>query len=361
MSELLIDVSTFVAWLKDRQELAVIDLRDETAFDKGAPLYATNIPAARLLDEIGRFIPRQSVRTVLVDGGDGRARELAETLRENGWPSVTALDGGVPAWLAQTDQERPTFDTSGVTFALRIRDEKSTPVLSVPELAKLQAAGQDLVVLDSRTAEEFAIAHVPGAISVPGAELVLRFEDVVPSADTLVVVSCAGLPRAIIGAQSLIDAGVPNRVVYLDDGTRAWREAGFELETGITALSGSVSAPSRVAAEHRIARFSDRIPEIDLETARRWQADSGRTTYLLDVRTPEEFAGNHLPETISAPGGQLLGVSFRSIAVRGARVVLVDDRSGVRAATTAHWLKRRGFELAILKHDFRLALVQAVA
>lgn len=70
------------------------------------------------------------------------------------------------------------------------------------------------------------------------------------------------------------------------------------------------------------------------------------------MRTPEEFATGHLEGSLSSEGGQLLGVAYRTIAVRGARVILVDDLLGVRARTVAHWLSRRGFEIALLLHDF---------
>jgi len=34
------------------------------------------------------------------------------------------------------------------------------------------------------------------------------------------------------------------------------------------------------------------------------------------------------------------------------RLVLIDDEDGIRAATVAHWLSRRNFEIAILRHAF---------
>lgn len=190
-----------------------------------------------------------------------------------------------------------------------------------------------------------------------------RGQDVVPSEKTKVVVSCAGLPRAILGAQTLIDAGVPNAVTYLHDGTKAWTNAGLKLETGKTRSYGEASAAARkFAAEHidDLAK-GDKFPEIDVATARRWAADPDRTTYLLDVRTPEEFAENHLDGTLSSEGGQLLGVAYRTIAVRGARVVLIDDPLGVRARTVAHWLQRRDYEIAILLVDFTAVKLSAVA
>ena len=91
----------------------------------------------------------------------------------------------------------------------------------------------------------------PGPISVPGAELVYRFQELVPSPDTFVVVNCGGRTRSIIGAQSLIDAGVPNRVVSLKDGTMAWHLAGLEVVAGATGRAPEVSAEGVAAARQR--------------------------------------------------------------------------------------------------------------
>ena len=67
---------------------------------------------------------------------------------------------------------------------------------------------------------------------MPGAELVYRIHDLAPSPDTLVVVNCAGRTRSIIGCQSLRNAGIPNPVVALKDGTMGWELAGFTVERG---------------------------------------------------------------------------------------------------------------------------------
>jgi len=358
-----ISTETLRDWLADGQELAVIDIRDPAVVGYASPLFATNLPPERLLGEIGNFVPRAIVRTVLADGGEGTGSQLAQKLRDAGRPNVYALDGGIPEWVKNGTDGLPTFDTPGIEFVLKIRDEKGTPVTSAEELKALRDKGEDIVVLDTRTVAEFTKEHVPGAISAPGAELVLRFKDLVPSAKTKVVVSCAGLPRAILGAQTLIDAGVPNAVTYLHDGTKAWTNAGLKLETGKTKTYGEASdAARRFAAEHieDLAK-DDNFPEIDIATARRWAADPDRTTYLLDVRTPEEFAAGHVNGTLSSEGGQLLGVAYRTIAVRGARVVLIDDLLGVRARTVAHWLQRRGYEIAILLVDFAAGELSAVA
>ena len=363
MSQSTISADTFRDWLADGRELAVIDSRDPALVGYASPLFATNLPVERLVGEVATFIPRPVVRTVLADGGDGAGDLLAQKLRAAGRPNVFALEGGIPAWTRDGTAGLPTFDTPGVDFVLEVQRERGTPVTTVEQLKALREAGEDVVVIDTRTVPEFSKEHVPGAVSVPGAELVLRFKDVVPSEKTKVVVSCAGLPRAILGAQTLIDAGVPNSVSYLHDGTKAWTNAGLKLETGKTRSYGEASDAALTFAREHIGTLAqaDNFPAIDVATARRWAADPERTTYLLDVRTPEEFAENHLDGTLSSEGGQLLGVAYRTITVRGARVVLVDDLLGVRARTVAHWLQRRGFEIAILLIDFAAGELSAVA
>src|SRR6185312_12372380 len=162
-------------------------------------------------------------------------------------------------------------------------------------------------------------------------------------------VSCAGRTRGIIGAQSLRTAGVPNPVLSLEGGTQGWRLAGLDLEHGATTslkpASPQALAVARKRADAIAARFG--IRHIDRAKLEAWRADPERTTFVLDVRTPDEFAAGHLPGSVSAPGGQLVQAIDRWVGIRGARIVLVDDR-GTRAIMTAHWLKQLGWDVAVL-------------
>ena len=208
-----------------------------------------------------------------------------------------------------------------------------------------------MAIFDSRSYEEYHSNSIPGAISVPGAELVYRFQELVPSPDTFVVVNCGGRTRSIIGAQSLIDAGVPNRVVSLKDGTMAWHLAGLEVAAGATARAPEVSAEGAAAARQRAEAVARRygVPVIDRAKLAEWRREADRRTlYVMDVRDPAEYRAGHLPGSAMAPGGQLVQETDSWLGVWGARVVLVDD-TGVRARMTASWLRRMGWDAVVLK------------
>jgi rhodanese-related sulfurtransferase len=140
----------------------------------------------------------------------------------------------------------------------------------------------------------------------------------------------------------------------LEGGTQAWRLAGLELEhgptTGLRPPSTTALATARQRAEAVAARFA--IRHIDRATLAAWQGEADHhTTFVLDVRTPDEFAAGHLAGSVSAPGGQLVQAIDRWAGTRGARLVLVDD-AGTRAIMTAQWLQQMGWDVAVLDRPF---------
>src|SRR5205085_2067864 len=125
-------------------------------------------------------------------------------------------------------------------------------------------------------------------------------------------------------------------IVEHEYGTPAISAADLEhgATTTLKAASPQALAAARKRAETVAARFG--IRHIDQATLAAWHAKPDRTTFVLDVRTPDEFAAGHLPGSVSAPGGQLVQAIDRWVGVRGARLVLVDDTLA-RAVITAQW------------------------
>jgi rhodanese-related sulfurtransferase len=112
-----------------------------------------------------------------------------------------------------------------------------------------------------------------------------RIYDIAPSPDTTVVVNCAGRTRSIIGAQTLINAGIPNKVVALRAGTMGWSLAGYNLERGtirsVAAVSPAGLAKAKAAADRMAAAYG--VQHVDLETLAAWRRDDSRSLYVLDV------------------------------------------------------------------------------
>lgn len=340
--------------LHDGEELALLDVREDGQFGIDHMLHAVPCPYSTLEARIGALVPRKSARTVLVDEGDGVAEKAASRLAGLGYADIAVLAGGNPAWREAGYERFEGVNVPSKAFGEIVEQVDGTPHITADELRGMIDRGEDLVILDGRTPAEHKRMSIPGGLSVPNAEMVLRIGDLAPDPDTTVVVNCAGRTRSIIGAQGLINAGIPNRVVALKAGTMGWTLAGHALEHGSTrGYPDAVSERARTAAagygEALLRKCG--VPAIDAETLERWRAEDDRTLFLFDVRAEEEFLAGHLPGAVHAPGGQLVQATDRWCGVWGARVVLFDTPPGARAAVTAHWLRQMGWDVHVMTGD----------
>ncbi|HXQ51315.1 MAG TPA: rhodanese-like domain-containing protein [Stellaceae bacterium] len=327
------------------RELALIDLREEHPYSESHLLHARSLPLSRLELRLAALVPRRATRIVLCDGGEGLAERAAMLLARFGYSDVALLAGGIEAWDKAGYTLFSGVNVPSKAFGEFVEHDSATPSIAPEELEALMRAHADMVVLDSRPFDEYSRVSIPTGIDVPGAELVLRARDLAPDPATLVVVNCAGRTRSIIGAQSLIDAGLPNRVVALRNGTMGWTLAGFTPDHGSTRRAPAPSEQALAWAKEAAARIAQRcrIQRIDRATLDAWQEEPGRTTYLFDVRDPGEYEAGHVPGAVSAPGGQLVQGTDQFVGTLGARLVLIDPLE-VRALMTASWLKRMGWD-----------------
>ena len=338
-----IDAHRLRGWIEDGQELAILDAREEGEFGASHLFWAVPCPLSRRELRARALLPRLGTRIACVDDGRGVAELLAAYLEGIGCADVAVLDGGTPAWAAAGHVLFSGVNVPSKAFGEWVEHHFATESVDARELKTWIDNGRDMVVLDSRTAEEFARMSIPKALSVPGGELAYRIGDLAPDPKTLVVVNCAGRTRSILGAESLRRAGVPNKVVALRNGTMGWELAGLACERGRAERFTPGTPRTAALALQRAKAFAESagvgvIGAIDLA---RFEDDPGRTLYVLDVRDPAEFRAGHRPGSRSAPGGQLVQATDQWIAVRGARIVLLDD-TGVRARMTAGWLRQMG-------------------
>ena len=338
------------AALLARDEIALLDVREEDPFAQSHPLWAANLSLSKLELEAWGRIPRRDTRIVVYDDGEGLAERAVERLTVLGYTDVNLLDGGLAGWRDSGGELFRDVNVPSKSFGELVEARRHTPSLSAEEVQSLLLQSADVVVLDARRFDEYQTMNIPGSTSVPGGELVLRARELAPDPATRVIVNCAGRTRSIIGTQSLINAGLPNPVAALRNGTIGWTLAGQALEHGASRRFGpEVSSAHREAARSAAVDVARRagVAWVDAATLARWLQQARRTTYRFDVRTPEEYVAGHRAGFRSAPGGQLVQETDVHAPVRGARLVLTDDE-GVRAAMTASWLAQMGWQVAVL-------------
>ena len=345
-----ISAETLREWLYDGEELALMDVREPGQAILGHILFSAPLPFSRFENALPALVPNPGVRIVLCDAGDGVAARAAAAAGEMGYAAVHVLRGGVQSWADAGHTLYQGVNVPSKAFGELVEHADDTPRLTADEIAKMQAEQADMVIVDGRPLPEFAKMSIPGASCCPNGELALRAAAFAPSPETTIIVNCAGRTRSIIGAQTLIDAGVPNPVYAMENGTQGWTLAGLTLDHGREGALPSV--PQDLAQQQQNARAlaaRHGVETIHADGLEGWLEDADLTVYLLDVRTAEERAGDD-PElaqamtacgVVHAPGGQLVQATDQWIGVRNARIVLLDAED-VRAPITASWLRRLG-------------------
>ena len=357
-----VDAKTLKSWLHDGREIALLDVREHGQYGESHPFFGVPLPFSRLEGDVARLVPRRATRTVVYDDGAlGVAQRAAARLGELGYTAIHVLAGGTGAWRRAGYALFAGVNVPSKAFGELVEHARHTPRVSAAELAAMQRAGEELVVIDGRPLSEFRKMSIPGASCCPNGELAYRIHAMVPDPATRIVVNCAGRTRSIVGAQTLIDLGIPNPVFALENGTQGWYLSDFPLEHDARRAypevpGGAGLDPARARACALAERYGVRFAS-DAEVQRDLD-DPSRTVYLLDVRTPEEYAAGSLPGAVHAPGGQLLQATDQWVAVRNARIVVFDGE-GVRGPVVASWLVRMGHDACVLERGTSSAIRMA--
>lgn len=351
-----VSARTAKSLVHDGAELAFLDLREAGEFGEGHPLFAVPCPYSTLEVRIAALVPRRSVRLLLIDGGDGVAERAAAVLEALGYEDVMTVAGGAPAWAAAGYTLFQGVNVPSKTLGELSEHAWHPPTIDAPTLKRWQDEGRGFRFFDARPPQEYAKMRVPGAACLPNGELAHRLSVAVPD-PAPVVVTCAGRTRSIIGVLGLKLAGIEAPVYALENGTQGWQLAGFALERGNTAaaypaLNGTAAAETRARAEAVMTRHGIAASSADEVSV--WFRDNTRTTYLFDLRTPDEIAAAPAPAFQQALSGQLVQATDQWVGVRHARLILLDDL-GLRGAIATFWLRQLGYEVAvaILDEDLR--------
>ncbi len=349
-----LDAHQLKAWIHDAEELALLDVREHGQYGENHLFFAVPLPYSDLELNVLRLVPRKATRIAIY--GDvrthGAVLAAGQALLRMGYDNVHVLEGGIDAWQKAGYATFAGVNLPSKTFGELAEHVYNTPSVSAAKLRDMLAdERENIIVLDGRPVPEYQKMSIPGAYCCPNGELALRARELAPDPDTTIVINCAGRTRSIIGAQTLINLNVPNKVLALENGTQGWYLEDYPLEHGSSRLYPErVSETSKVAQREQAIKLTEKlkIQTVDARQVTQWLDEDTYTVFLCDVRTDEEYALGELPSLVQhTPGGQLIQATDQYLGVRKAKVVLCDT-DGIRAPAVASWLKQLGWNVFLL-------------
>ena len=319
---------------------AIFDVRERGEYNQGQIPYTTSLPRSQIEFRIGELVPNRKVPIVVYDEGGRRAELAANTLSALGYVDVAILQGGLFAWQRDGRETVSGVNVPSKAFGERVHHDRDVPDLSPEDLKALLDRQSDVTILDVRTLEEYGRFCIPGAINVPGGDLILWAEAL--RNKPAVIVNCAGRTRSIIGTAALRRLGLTN-VRALRNGTMGWVLAGYELESQPTQRVSTPPVQNDPAATAARIAGEESIPWITAdELGRLVENPVDAVYYQIDVRSEPEFAAGHIAGSINVPGGQAVQRADDYVPVRKSRIVFVSNRS-LRAVMAAYWYRQMGY------------------
>ena len=149
------------------------------------------------------------------------------------------IGAGIALWILSTLPAAAQWWSSTPTPLAQIEktvaDQHDDIAHLEPEdFAKMQAAGEDFILLDVREKREFDVSHIPGAVQIdPGAnatDVQALLAEAGADADTPVVVYCSVGRRSSRLGSRMVDALDGRPVVNLRGGVFAWHNEARPLE-----------------------------------------------------------------------------------------------------------------------------------
>ena len=349
--KLKITPETVRSWISDKEEVAFIDVREIGQHTNGHPFFSISIPYSLFEFNIKILVPNKQTRIILIDNNNGISDLVYNIAHQMGYSNISIIEGGVEEWVSAGYKLFDGINVPSKSFGELIEKYFHTPSITSKELAQKQKNNENYIVIDGRPFLEYNKMSIPKSICCPNAELFYRVSSHIKDINTEIIINCAGRTRSIIGAQTLIDFGIKNKVKALENGTQGWFLSELSLDHNkkkyLEVLPNDIETQQ---LQNKVLKLTNdlNIDLIDLKKAQELIIDKKKSTFIFDVTTSKTISTK--PGTImNVPGGQLIQATDKYIGVWKATVILVDDGDLIRAGTTSFWLKKMGYEVYILK------------
>jgi len=190
----------------------VIDGRTNDQFDEAhiAGALSTSSYDTGFATKVSRVAP-DGAEIIVVAASDGDERHAAELLAAVGMRVRGFLEGGMTAWRTEE------------------RAVERIELIDPEELARRVNGDEAPVILDVRSASEYAGERIPGSLHIPYGDLAGRTAEL--PRDRPIATICRGGKRSGLAASILQREGFTD-VVHVGQGVGVWRKGGHPVESG---------------------------------------------------------------------------------------------------------------------------------
>ncbi len=344
-----VEAKTVKSWISDEKELAFIDIRETAQHTAGHPLFSISIPFSEFEINVEKLLPNKNVRIVLFDNNDGISEIIYKLAKNLKYTNIFILKNGVDGWVKSKFYLFDGINVPSKSFGELVEQKFNTPSITALQLSKKQKEKKDIIILDGRPFDEYNKMSIPGSICCPNAEIPYRISELIKSSNTEIIINCAGRTRSIIGAQTLINFGIKNKVFALENGTQGWFLSNLILDHKKTKFLDKTPKNEKIyeLRGKMVTLLENKVEIIDFNQAQKLINDKDITTYVFDVRTNSNQK-NKLFELRNVPGGQLVQATDKYIGVLKSHVIVFDDGDLVRAGMTALWLKKMKYHCYVI-------------
>src|SRR5882724_9515012 len=179
------------------------------------------------------------------------------------------------------------------------------------EVFRLQSEGA--IVLDTRPAMQFAVAHVPGSMHIALSGQYASWAARILGLDKRIILVGEDADHLRESQMRLARVGIENVQAYLEDGIGGWIASGYEL---------------------------DYIPQISVQEFSDLLEKEKDHVAVLDVREPGEVEAGAMENSVRIPLGQL---PDRTAELPRGKLLVVHCKGGYRSSIATSILRRAGF------------------
>ena len=212
MMKNFVEAKTVKSWISDEKELAFIDVRETAQHTAGHPIFSISIPFSEFEINIEKLLPNKNTRIVLFDNNDGISEITYKLAKNLKYINIFIFRNGVDGWKKSKFHLFEGINVPSKSFWELVEKKFNTPSITASQLFKKQKEKKDIILLDGRPFDEYNKMSIPGSVCCPNAEIPFRISEIIKSSNTEIIINCAGRTRSIIGAQTLINFGIKNKV-----------------------------------------------------------------------------------------------------------------------------------------------------